>query len=215
MKNRYLKYKIVAFFSVCLCLGWIGHARADTSNTVLSNLITPNSPEDTTTIEQRLSQRKATYKSQLALTNNPSVAAKCELAQSPLIDVRTKTTKAAAVRLQAYNGLTKRLSFLVDNLSSQGIDPTELSNAQNTFVAAINTYLNDAENYKTALDDSITVDCKNDPSGFMASVLDARKWRAQLGPDVVAVKATQSTLRKALSDERQLLIKNPTAKKKS
>jgi len=118
------------------------------------------------------------------------------------LDRRTKDQKAAATRLQAYNDLTKRLANLVDNLSSQGVDATELSKAQNQFITDINTYLNDAENYKAAMDDAITIDCKGDPAGFKASVLDARTWRAKLGPDVAQIKKDQTPLAKALSEDQ-------------
>jgi len=216
MKNYLLKPKNCLLFGVLLtiCLT-AGVAHADTTNTVLSTLITPTSPEATTTIDQRVATRKATYKSQLSGLDTTALASKCTLAQSALTDVRTKDQKEAAIRLQTYNDLAKRLAFLVDNLSSQNVDATELSAAQNQFVSDINKYLNDAESYKAAIDDSITINCVNDPAGFKASVLDARKWRAQLAPDVAAVKNDQVQLLKALSDERQLLITKSGAKAKT
>jgi hypothetical protein len=79
-------------------------------------------------------------------------------------------------------------------------------------VASINTYLKDAEAYKTAMDDAIIVECKTDPEGFKASLSEARQLRGVLGPDVNAVKSNLAALRQALSDERQLLIKTPAVK---
>jgi len=186
----------------------VGIVKAD-SGAVLSTLVTPQSPEDTTTIDQRLSARKVTYKSQLSAGQMASIAAKCTLAQAAMNDVRTKDTKAAAIRLDAYSALAKRLSYLVDNLAGQGVDGEPLLLAQNDFVAALNVYLVDASNYKAAMDDAINVDCKKDPAGFMASLLDARKLRAQLASDSAASKSKLTGLRQAVSTERQILIKNP------
>ncbi|MDB5161063.1 MAG: hypothetical protein JWO96_443 [Candidatus Saccharibacteria bacterium] len=185
-----------------------GSAHADT-NAVLATLVTPASPEDTTTIDQRLAARKIAYKDQLPSDQNASIAAKCTLAQTALADIKTKDVKAAAIRLEAYSALAKRLSYLVDNLSSQGVDATALLNAQNKFVISLNTYIVDAGNYKAAIDDAVNVDCKKDPAGFRASLLETRKLRTLLATDVASAKSNLSSLRKAASDERQLLIKNP------
>jgi len=186
----------------------VGIVRADTGE-VLANLVVPASPEDTSTLEQRLAARKTTYKSMLPASANASIAAKCVLAQSAIAEVKTKDAKAAAIRYDAYNSLATRLSYLVDNLSSQGVDASSLLEAQNKFVATINTYLVDASKYKAAIDDSVTVDCQKDPAGFKASLLETRELRNKLAADVVAVKANTSDLRKSLSSERQILIKNP------
>jgi hypothetical protein len=208
MKKLPSKTKII----ICLCLAFIVFASygvANAQTTVLANLVIPSSPEDTTTIDQRLATRKTTYKDQLPASANTDIAAKCVLAQSALTDVRKKDSKAAAIRLEAYQDLAKRLSYLVDNLSGQGVDAAQLLEAQNKFVASINQYLADAEVYKTAMDDAINVQCKNDPAGFKASVLEARKYRLRLATDVAGVKTNLSNLRTALSQERQILIKNP------
>jgi hypothetical protein len=208
MKNI-LKQKFVAGAAILCCMAALaGVARADTS-AVLAALVTPASPEDTTTIEQRVTARKTAYKDQLSAAQNTDIAAKCSLAQSALADARTKDVKAAAIRMDAYKSLAKRLAYLVDNLSGQGVDATELLNAQNSFVVALNTYIVDAGNYKAAMDDAINVECKKDPAGFKASLLEARKLRVQLATDVASAKSNLSSLRKALSAERQSLIKNP------
>jgi hypothetical protein len=201
-----------------LCLGVLcglvfNIANAATTNTVLSNLITPSSDEDSTTIEQRLSARRP--KVQISAAEKASIAAKCSLAQTAINDRRTKDTKAAAVRLQAYNELVKRLTFLVDNLSSQGSDASGLLNAENYFVASINSYLADAGKYKTAMDDLVVMDCKTDPAGFKASLSEARQLRGQLNTDVSNVKKNLSNLQKTLADSRQILIKHPPKGSKS
>lgn len=185
----------------------VGVVRAD--GEVLANLVVPPSKEDTTTLESRLAARKTAYKSMLPAAANAAIADKCSLSQSAIADVKTKDIKAAAIRFDAYNGLAKQLSYLVDNLSSQGVDASSLLDAQNKFVGAINQYLVDASDYRTAIDDAVTVDCKADPAGFKASLLDARSLRSKLASDVAAVKSSSNIVRSALSKERQILIKNP------
>jgi hypothetical protein len=211
MKNT---LKIAALSLLCLVIvgGLVFKAaRADTTNTVLSNLITPSSDEDSTTLEQRLAARRP--KVQLSAADKASIAAKCSLAQTAINDRRTKDTKAAAIRLQTYNELVKRLTFLVDNMSSQGSDASELLNAQNYFVASINSYLTDAGKYKTAMDDLVIMDCKSDPAGFKASLTEARQLRTQLNTDVSNIKKNLANLQKSLANARQALIKNPKGSK--
>jgi hypothetical protein len=211
MKNT---LKIAALSLLCLVIvgGLVFKAaRADTTNTVLSNLITPSSDEDSTTLEQRLAARRP--KVQLSAADKASIAAKCSLAQTAINDRRTKDTKAAAIRLQTYNELVKRLTFLVDNMSSQGSDASELLNAQNYFVASINSYLTDAGKYKTAMDDLVIMDCKTDPAGFKASLMEARQLRTQLNIDVSNIKKNLANLQKSLANARQALIKNPKGSK--
>jgi hypothetical protein len=213
MKNT-LKIATLSF----LCLTLIGvvaikAAGADTTNTVLSNLIQPGSNEDTTTLEQRLSARRP--KVQITAAEKASIAAKCSLAQTAINDRRTKDTKAASIRLQTYNELVKRLTFLVDNLSSQGSDASELLNAENYFVNSINTYLADAGKYKTAMDDLVVMDCKTDPAGFKASLTEARQLRTQLNTEAANVKKNLSNLQKSLANARQSLIKSPPKGTKS
>jgi hypothetical protein len=205
MKNV-LKKTTISFLSVAAAFAvFLNVARAETTNTVLSSLITPTSQEDSTTIDQRLAARRP--KVQLSAADKASIAAKCSLAQTAANDRKTKDTKAASIRLQTYNELVKRLTFLVDNLSSQGTDASGLLNAQNYFVASINNYLNDAQSYKTAIDDLVIMDCQADPAGFRATLNDARSYRAKLGPDVATIKNNLSNLQKSLGDTRQALIK--------
>jgi hypothetical protein len=204
MKNALTKI-VPGLLSVAVIIAvFFSAASAETTNTVLSGLITPTSPEETTTMEQRLSARKA--KVQLSANDKASIAAKCTLAQTAINDRKTKDVKASAIRLQSYNELVKRLTFLVDNLSSQGNDATQLLNAESYFVASINSYLANAQKYKVAMDDLVIMDCKSDPTGFRATLEEARKLRAQLSLDVAAIKNNLGNLKSQLSKSRQDLI---------
>lgn len=184
-------------------------ATADSTNTVLSGLITPPSQEDTTTIDQRMSARRV--KVQLSAVDKANIVAKCSLAQTAVNDRRVKDEKAAAIRLQTYNDLVKRLGFLVDNLSAQGTDASQLLNAENYFVASINSYLSDASTYKVAIDDLVDMDCKSDPAGFSATLAEAKADRAKLASDAAVVKGNLPNLQKNLAAARQQVI---TGKKK-
>jgi hypothetical protein len=185
-------------------------ARAETTNTVLSSLITPPGQEDTTTIDQRMAARRP--KVQLSAADKLAIAGKCQLAQTAINDRKTKDIKAASIRLQTYNELVKRLTFLVNNLSSQGNDASRLLNAENYFVASINNYLSDAQQYKVAMDDLVIMDCQADPAGFRATLNEAKNLRAKLNPDVVTIKNNLANLQKELANSRQDIIKHPGKK---
>ncbi|MBX4199697.1 hypothetical protein KW789_02280 [Candidatus Saccharibacteria bacterium] len=213
MKNFLAKYTASLLLGAIISMVVVfSVTRAAPAATVLSTLETPTSPEDTSTIEQRLAARKTVFKVQLSAADKSSLIGKCVLSQSALTDTRAKDQKAATVRFQTYSDLAKKLSYLVDNLIAQGVDGSELLDSQNKFVDAINIYLKDAETYKTAMDDAINVDCKSDPTGFKVSLLEARQTRSSLGKDVASIKSNLTGLKKSLSDERQLLIKTPSVK---
>lgn len=211
MKNVLQKSLLSLVIVIAISTVFFGMAKADSTNTVLSGLITPSAQEDSTTQDQRLSARRA--KVQLSAADKASITSKCALAQTAVNDRKLKDSKAAAIRLQTYNDLVTRITFLVDNLSSQGDDASQLLNAQNYFVATINSYLVDAASYKVAMDDLVTMDCMSDPAGFRATLNDARNLRAKLTTDTAAVKGNISNLQKNLAASRQALI-TKTAKKK-
>lgn len=213
MKNFYIKYLSTILLGAAISLVFVfSGAKADSPPAVLSDLSVPTSLEDTSTIDQRLTARRSIFKIQLLAAEKANLVSKCTLSQSALTDLRTKDRKAANIRFQTYSDLSKKLSFLVDDLSAQGVDASKLLASQNKFASSINNYLKDAEAYKTAVDDAINSDCKSNPEGFKASVLEARQLRNTLNTDASSIKALVPEVRAALSDERQLVIKTPLVK---
>jgi hypothetical protein len=170
-------------------------------------LIIPTDPEQATTLPQRLAQRKAAFKVQLNATQQQVIKSKCSLGQTGLQDIKTKDSAAATTRLQVYSDLAIQLANIIDHLKRQSIDTTKLAAAQKQFNDTINTYLSDAVAYKTAMDDTVVMDCAADPAGFEASLMAARQLRTQLASDVAKIKSSRAGLITVLNDSQQALIK--------
>jgi hypothetical protein len=173
-----------------------------------SSLIFPNDPEQSTSLPQRIAQRKSALKLQLSAAQSQHIAQKCEVAQTGLQDINTKDKAAAQARSQTYSDLAKQLANTIDSLNRQKTNTASLTAAQTTFVRGINQYLTDYEAYKTALDDAVIMDCTADPAGFEASLQDARSLRTNLASDVAKIKSSVPALTQALDADKQLITQS-------
>ena len=168
--------------------------------TTVTQLKIPADPNDTSTLEERLVKLEAIYKTQLDGKSDIKLASVCASAQTKLKAVKTKDDSATSKRQNTYTNLSEKLNGIVVNLQRQGIDTTKLAESQNNFNTVINAYLADMQNYKTTLDDAVTVQCSEDPTGFYASVLEARQLRIKLMAEEQAIKAATPAVTKAVDD---------------
>ena len=171
-------------------------------------LIVPSDPEQSTTLPQRLTQRKSTLKLQLSNAQLQSITKNCSVAQTGLQDIKTRDQTAAQNRTQIYSDLATQLATAINNLDNQSIDTTSLKAAQTQFDNAINKYLSDSIAYKTTMDDAVVMDCASDPNGFEATIQSARSLRTQLANDASQIKSTIPQLVQALATEKEALIKS-------
>jgi len=175
-------------------------------------LVIPNDPEQSTTMSQRVAQRESTFKVHLSATQQQGIKSKCTVAQTGMQNLLTKDIAATNNRRQVYSDLAAQLATIIDHLKRQSIDTNQVVNAQKQFNDAINAYLTDSVTYKTAMDDSIVIDCVNNPVGFEASLLASRQLRGQLAVDVAKIKTTRPALTKVLNNAQQALIKSTNQK---
>jgi hypothetical protein len=188
-RNLLLHAPVAALMGVVLAGGVVLAVNSPGTVTTSSPIVTPPDPQATTTIEQRIAQRKAAAKPQQTAARAAQIASKCSLAQTAVGQLRTKDTKARVARNQAYTTLATRLNNIVINLGNQGFNASELFAKQKQLNDAINKYLATAMDYKTAVDDLVNMDCKSDPAGFEATLSLVRSHRAQLASDGAAIKA--------------------------
>jgi len=173
--------------------------------TTTSPIITPADPQATTTIEQRIAQRKAAARIQQSSARVEQLVAKCTLAQNAIGQLRTKDTKVRVTRNQAYTGLANRLNAVVINLGNQGVNASELFAKQKQFNESINKYLATSMEYKTAVDDLVNMDCKADTNGFESTLATVRSLRTQLAAEAGAIKAQLGPLIDALTNVKKQL----------
>ena len=158
-----------------------------------------------TTLEQRLKERQTRLKIQLDEPTRKSLIAKCGPAQPALIKVKARSLKADENRSKAYSGLMKRLGTIITLLEKQGVDTAELKSLKGQLETAIAQYNKDAESYRTALGDIVTMRCAADPAGFKATLETIREQRLQLGKDAVAIRNLLPELKQALTDAKKAL----------
>lgn len=170
-----------------------------------SPIVSPPDPQATTTIEQRIAQRKASLRVQQNAARAQSISNRCSLAQSAIGQLRTKDTRVRVQRNQIYTTLAGRLNNVVINLGNQGVNASDLHAKQKHFNDAINKYLATAMEYKTAVDDLVNMDCRSDTAGFEATLMVVRSLRTQLSQDAGAIKGQLTPLVNSLSDMKKTL----------
>lgn len=206
--SLFLQLHFIALTVLILAGGVVFAVNSPGTVTTSSPIVTPPDPQATTTIEQRIAQRKSATKVQQNAARAAQLSSKCSLAQSAIGQLRTKDTKVRVSRYQAYTTLATRLNNLVINLGNQGVNASELYAKQKLFNEAINQYLTTAMSYKTAVDDLVNMECKDDTAGFEATLSTVRSLRTQLASDGEAIKAQLTPLIDSLNAVKKNLTKS-------
>lgn len=166
-------------------------------------------PEDTdkqnTTLAQRIVQREEAYKDQLSNVSKERIAQHCRGAQSILTDFKTKAFTASDKRQGVYKNLSGRLGNIVKYLEEQHVNTADLTVAQKELNDAVSSYSDNLQGYKDALNDLISVTCISDPTGFYASLMDAREFRNKMSADASDIRGTVPKLSSALQAAGQEL----------
>ena len=176
-----------------------------------SPLDTPEDPTKNTTLAQRLVRRETVFRDRLGDVPRQRITDRCKAAQEKITAFKERSFSVSDKREAVYKRLATRLDNIVNYLDGQGVDTTELVTAQDKFNQAINYYLADLQAYKAAVADLISVTCVSDPTGFHASLLEARELRVKLADGAADVKSTVPQLKSALQNARDALAaKNHT-----
>ncbi|MBI5906834.1 hypothetical protein HY857_02160 [Candidatus Saccharibacteria bacterium] len=170
-------------------------------------LVEPADTSQTTTKDQRISQRKTELKAQISEQSLKTLAQKCKKVQKTIAAIKTKDEKALIIRHDFYTSSANKLNYIVDNLKKQNISSTALEAAGQPFGVAVNKYLSDARAYKAAIDDLASMDCTKDTTGFRATILSAQQLRAQLASDVATIKNTFTQIKAAVEQAKTKLPK--------
>jgi hypothetical protein len=101
-------------------------------------------------------------------------------------------------RQELYANLSTRVTTTLRKLQLQNVDITDLKNTQIQFDAAVNQYIADVANYEDSISDTAVLDCTNDPTGFEATLINARQLKAKLADDAGNIKNARSLLSQSL-----------------
>jgi hypothetical protein len=201
--TKHLKKSFLAVLFLSLAASGAVLAAASTTS---NGIVTPKDPSASTTMPQRIQQRKNSLASQPSEARKQIIIKNCALAQSGMQDIKTKDKVWAKKRSDTYTSLATQLATTIDHLERQHIDTAKLKAAQSIFAKSINQYLSDSIVYKTAMDDVVVMNCVPDPVGFHATLENARNMRGKLSKDAKAIKNALPDLTKALADAKQVLI---------
>lgn len=140
----------------------------------------PKSPPPSSTIEQRIAQRKAEQNVVLAPAEEKRLVNICANAQSKLRPVQQTSTAAADKRIKVNQQIDGKIWTAIGKLKLAQKDTFELEQKRSGLAAKIlNTQKLTAE-YGQALDDAMAINCKADLVGFKALIETARSYREQL-----------------------------------
>lgn len=159
----------------------------------------------TTTLDQRISERKAAAKLQLTAARQAALKTKCKAAQGLVKTANTRADKMVQNRDKVYSDLDTRITLITTRLENQKADVTALKDLKANLHTATGTFNADATKYQQALKDAGDMDCASDPAGFVASLQTARDLRLKLAADSKAIRDLIPQIGKALADVNKSL----------
>jgi hypothetical protein len=105
-----------------------------------------------------------------------------------------------------YPNLVDRLNKLETKLAAAGADTTELKTEITMLQTKVDTFKTDLAAYKQSVADLVDMDCTSDPTGFKASLEDARAGLTKVREDGVAIKTyVNDTIKPTLKSIRASL----------
>lgn len=170
-----------------------------------SGLTEPPDTEKTTTMNERLKMRRDELKLKITDDNKKRLVARCVGAQKMIKQLKSRDATVRDKHHRAYLLIAERLNAMISKLERQGLSTAALQNAQQQFKDAVNEYLADAQDYKTAINDLAAMGCASDSEGFQASLQTARALRQQLAQDTAVIKEAIAQVKTALAEAKQAL----------
>lgn len=147
------------------------------TQTTQSNANTSSSDDTKANAEQlkaRVQERKALMKTKLTNTEIQKLVSKCGPSQvkiNTFLEGRFKNDTPYQAKYEAY---IKRLENLSAKLKLNNTDTTELDAQIVILKQKYETFKTSVTSFRTAVSDTKTIDCKTDPTGFKASLDEAR-----------------------------------------
>lgn len=143
----------------------------------------PAAPPAGSTLEQRISQRKAERTIKLEKKDETRLIAQCDKTQTKLRDVQQQAAGAATNRAKTYQQIDAQLWIIIGRLKLAEKDTFKLEKARGQLSEKAAIFQAIGDNYRQSLDDSVVINCQADPAGFKA-LLETTKiyygqWRDQ------------------------------------
>lgn len=128
------------------------------------------------TAEQRLQQRKKEQNVQLDSKEILRVTGRCINAQNTIRGVQDKLSPVIKNRAAVYKRIDAKLWIVIGQLKLADKDTFKLEQQRAEFTKQVAIFDNLVLQYKQTLDDLVVMNCKADPTGFIAQVRTAREY---------------------------------------
>lgn len=174
---------------------------------ITSAQVQSNQAENTesSTLEFRLQKRKDTLKTRLTAAQQVRLRARCQAAQTLVTTLSEKVESIQKKRVNAHDRVQDHLTILRDKLGDQA-DTTKLQAAMEELQRRTDAVEAKLASYSQALVDLRQMNCTADPTGFKASLDEARTLRIELVQDVADIrKFIQDSLKPELQVIKQSL----------
>lgn len=136
----------------------------------------------------RIKGRITELKVKLTVAETLKLKTKCVSAQGLVKVLDTRIDNGITARSKAYDELLSNLDGLIVRLKEAKVSTTDLEAQRTALKTKIDTFKSDLAKYKVALSDTQGLGCLADPSGFKASLEAARKSRATVATDALAIR---------------------------
>lgn len=144
---------------------------------------------------------KNSYATDLSADQTSRIQANCLSIKGSLNQLHASDALLRVNRGQIYESVgTKLMSSFNSRLSNNGLDNKGLVAVTDEYQTALTTFRNDYQSYEQQLSLTIKADCIKDPSGFHASLEDARTKRSTVHTDVTHLNQYIDDYRSAVND---------------
>lgn len=131
------------------------------------------------------------------------VSERCEQAQSALAKISDRLEVTAAKRTETYQSVITTLSILRASFANRQIDVSNLELLIVTYQTELDDFNDAVRAYEVALDDSVLVDCRQNPEDFRAALEGVRIARRDVVEAAQKIsETTDSTLNTTLDSLR-------------
>lgn len=157
-------------------------------------------------LSARIQKRKDELNLKLTAAEQKRLQTRCANAQGAIKSLQAKIAGTETSRNEVYTNLVSRLNNLQSKLDTKGADTAELKTEIAALQAKIDTFKTDLATYKQTVADLTAMDCAADPTGFKASLVDARTQLLKVRTDGIAIKSyVNDTIKPTLTKIRASL----------
>ncbi len=140
------------------------------------------------TLLQRKEQRKADLQIKIDTAKADRIANKCQNAQDRIQNAINHVDEVKANRVEKYDLVMAKLGNVIDRLKAANVDTTTLESQVADLDAKIQTFVDNVDAYRLALNDAASIDCVTDPEGFVLALEDARALKTSLRQEGDSIK---------------------------